>query len=191
MIEALKNIDNAILLFINHHYSPFADELMIWVSNRFIWIPLYLVLVFLLYKEFGKGCWLVILCGIAAIALSDQLASGIVKNMVMRYRPSHNLVLSHQLHYVGDYTGGLYGFASSHASNTVALALYLTLLMPRKRTMIILLFCWAGLVCYSRMYLGVHYPSDIAGGAILGALSAWLMYKIYKRLSGTGSMGGH
>lgn len=152
---------------------------MMTISNRFIWMPLYLFVAFLVYKEFGKKSWIIILFAILAVALSDQLASHLVKNIFMRYRPSHNLILSSQLHFVDDYKGGLYGFASSHASNTFALTIYIMLLMPKKDKLIAGLFCWAAIVCYSRVYLGVHYPSDIIGGALIGALSAWIAFKLY------------
>lgn len=184
MLEALKNIDNAILLLINGHHSPFFDGFMMAMSNRFIWIPLYLILAYIVYRKFGNRGFLIIMLAGVAVGLSDQLASHLIKNMVMRYRPSHNLILATKLHFVNDYRGGLYGFVSSHAANTFALALFLSLMMPEKRKLILFLFCWVALVCYSRMYLGVHYPSDIAGGIIIGGFSAWLMYKIYFKLPG-------
>ena len=179
-IDTLKDIDNAILLFINGIHSPLIDNVMMGISNRFVWIPLYLFLGYLIVKKFGKNSWLPVLFAILAIAMSDQLTSHVVKNIVQRYRPSHNLILAPKLHLVGDYMGGLYGFASSHASNTFGLSVFIMLLMPEKRWLIISLFIWAVVVCYSRMYLGVHYPSDIIGGAIIGAFSAWLCYKLWQ-----------
>ncbi len=182
MIETLKSIDNAILLFINGLHSPFFDRFMMLMSNRFIWVPLYLALVFITYKKFGKKCFFVVLFAGLAVAMSDQLASHLVKNLVMRYRPSHNLILSPKLHIVDDYRGGLYGFASSHAANTFALAFFLSMVIPASRKLSIFLFCWASLVCYSRVYLGVHYPSDIAGGVVIGLFSASVMYMVYSRI---------
>lgn len=160
-------------------HSPFWDSVMMGISNRVIWIPLYIFLAYLIIRRFGKSSWLIILFAILAVAMSDQAASHLVKNMVMRYRPSHNLILGPQLHIVNDYRGGMYGFASSHASNTFALATFILLLMPEKKLLVSLLFVWAVVVCYSRMYLGVHYPSDIVGGAIIGIICAWVSYKLY------------
>jgi len=186
LTDTLKSIDNAILLFINGMHTPFLDGAMTIVSNRLTWIPLYVLLLWLVLKKFGKNAWLVMILCLAAVALSDQLASHLVKNFVMRYRPSHNSLLAPHLHLVGDYMGGLYGFASSHASNTFAVACFITFIMPQNKQLVTGLFFWACLVCYSRVYLGVHYPSDILGGAIIGFLSAWICYKIwvpvYKRL---------
>jgi undecaprenyl-diphosphatase len=181
-LNKLKSLDNSILLFINSRHSQFWDGFMMDISNRFIWIPLYLFLAFLIYREFGKKSWIIILFAIIAVALSDQLASHLVKNIFMRYRPSHNLILSPQLHFVDDYKGGLYGFASSHASNTFSLTVFIMLLMPKNYKLIAGLFCWVVIVCYSRMYLGVHYPSDIIGGALIGILSAWISFRLCNRV---------
>jgi undecaprenyl-diphosphatase len=182
-IDTLKSIDSSILLAINGWHSPFWDNFMMYTSNRLVWIPLYLGLVYVLYRKFGKSFWLIVLFAIAAVAMSDQLASHLVKNLVMRYRPSHNLILAPKLHFVDNYMGGLYGFASSHASNTFAIAVFLFLLFPKDKLLTIAMFFWACLVCYSRMYLGVHYPSDIVGGMIIGSLSAWLCYTLWHKLS--------
>jgi len=181
--DTLKSIDNAVLLFINGMHSPFFDHFMMLVSNRLIWIPLYLLLAYLIVRKYGKSSWLLIVFGILAVAMSDQLASGLLKNLVMRYRPSHNLLLAPQLHIVKGYFGGQYGFASSHAANTFALATFIMLILPQSRKLIIALFCWALLVCYSRMYLGVHYPSDIMGGIIVGCLSAWICFKLWQLIN--------
>ncbi len=153
---------------------------MMTVSARFTWIPLYLLLLYIVFRQFGKHAWLVVIMCLVAVALSDQLTSHLVKNLVMRYRPSHNALLIPKLHIVQDYMGGQYGFASSHAANTFAVACFIALIMPQKRVLISVLFLWAILVCYSRVYLGVHYPSDILGGAIIGSICAYVCYKLWQ-----------
>jgi len=117
---------------------------------------------------------------IATIAISDQLASHLIKNLVMRYRPTHNLILSPHIHIVDNYRGGLYGFVSSHAANTTALTAFIIMLMPEKRILAWCLCFWVAVICYSRMYLGVHYPSDIAGGIIVGVFSAWVTNRLWR-----------
>lgn len=183
LIETLKSIDNALLLFINGMHSPFCDNVMMGVSNRFIWIPLYVFVLFLFVKKFGKNSWLVILLAVATLAISDQLASHLIKNLVMRYRPSHNLLLGPKLHIVDNYRGGQYGFVSSHAANTLGFAIFTSLLFPEKRWLRIVLLCWVALICYSRMYLGVHYPSDIIGGALVGCFAAFVTNRIWVYVS--------
>ncbi len=177
-IDTLKNIDNAILLWINSRHSDTLDTLMWNASGRYTWIPLYLVLAYFIIQKYGKRSWLPIVCTIIAVVLADQASNHLFKNIIMRYRPSHNLTLQGQLHYVNGYIGGLYGFASSHASNTTAFAVFIILLF-RKWLVTISLICWVLLVCYSRMYLGVHYPSDILGGMLIGIITGGGMFWIY------------
>ena len=179
LIETLKSIDDAILLFINGMHSPFWDNVMMGVSGRFTWIPFYAFILYLIIKKYGVNSWLVIVLAVATIAISDQLASHLIKNLVMRYRPSHNLILAPKLHIVDNYRGGQYGFVSSHAANTLSFAIFTMLLFPEKRWLRTVLLCWVALICYSRMYLGVHYPSDIIGGAIVGCFAAFVTNRIW------------
>jgi len=178
LIESLKSIDNAILLWINSRHSYTLDTLMWNASGKYTWIPLYAVFAYFIIQQYGKASWLPILFVVIAVVITDQCSNHLIKDIVLRYRPSHNLLLQSQLHYVNDYTGGQYGFVSSHAANTNAFALFMILLF-RKNLVTITLICWVALVCYSRMYLGVHYPSDIMGGIILGLITGWVMYTLH------------
>jgi undecaprenyl-diphosphatase len=167
MIELLKHIDTQVLLYLNSLNSPFLDKVMWFISERNTWIPFYLVLLgFVIYK-FKKQSWIVLLAIIVLIVLSDQISSGIIKPLVERLRPSHDPVIGNQIHIVNNYRGGLYGFISSHAANTFAIAVFLALLFKRK-VFTISIIIWASIVSFSRIYLGVHYPGDVLCGAILG-----------------------
>jgi undecaprenyl-diphosphatase len=179
-IDILKSIDTGILLFINGHNSPFLDTVMMGISGRFTWIPLYLFFAILIIRDYRWSSWLIILFAIVAIILSDQ-GSNFIKDSVMRLRPSHTAGIMGQLHYCKDsdgtnYMGGDYGFVSNHAANAASLAMYLILLF-RRNIITWGLILWVFLICYSRIYLGVHYPSDVAGGVIFGIFTGSFAHK--------------
>ena len=157
--------------------------LMWYLSSVIIWIPVYLLLAWLLYKSIGKKTIAAVICAGILIVCCDQSAN-LVKKSVKRYRPSHNTEMEKQVHVVDNYRGGQYGFVSGHAANTFGLVFFLLFLFKEKKKWFkLLLVFWACLVSYSRIYLGVHYPSDIIGGAILGGLLAWLFSLAYFKFS--------
>ncbi len=184
MLDWIEDLDRQLLLIINSFHSPFFDTFMMAVSRTAIWIPLYLLIIVALVFKFRKKAVIYIAFILLLIALADQISVHLFKELVQRYRPSHNLELQNSLHLVNGYKGGLYGFVSSHSANMFALVTYLSYCFKNK-LITILLFLWACLVVYSRMYLGVHYPLDILGGGILGYVLAKLMYSaqinIFKR----------
>lgn len=181
MLEQLKQIDQQLFLFLNSKHTPIVDQLMSYASGNKIWIPFY---VFLLYWIFQKNKLKKFLYSIVAIsitiALADQISVKLFKNVFMRYRPCHNMELSGLVHLVHN-CGGQYGFVSSHASNVFGLAVLLSLIFKNSKITIILLG-WASLVSYSRIYLGVHYPLDILGGAILGMVIGYFIYFVSNKI---------
>ncbi len=181
MVDLLVDIDQTILLWINGLNSDFLDDVMWWISGKFTWWPFYLLLLLAVFyfKGWKKGAWLILMV-VMAIVLSDQSSVHLFKNIIQRLRPSHNPELEGALHFVNGYRGGKFGFISSHASNSFAVATLISLVI-RVRWFSMILFLWAGLVSISRVYLGVHYPSDIIAGAIWGGLIAWFLAWIYKK----------
>ncbi len=173
MMTFLLQIDHWLFRLINGLHHPFLDEIMWIFSQRFYWIPLYALLLFLIIKKYRKASAVIIFALIVTIVLSDQI-SVLIKDNVMRLRPSHNPDYENVIHLVHEYKGGTYGFVSSHAANVSAFVTYL-LLIPvfQKKRYWYLLVLWAFLVSYSRIYLGVHYPADIAGGIMIGILIGW------------------
>ena len=118
---------------------------------------------------------------VLALLVADQVSSGLIKQIVERLRPTHDPSMESMLHVVNGYRGGMYGFVSSHAANSIAVATLFSLIM-RHRLVAVSLFTWAVLQCYSRMYMGVHYPGDILGGIVVGLLAGWLVWGLMRWL---------
>lgn len=177
-MNELIHIDQTWLLAINGCHAPWADTMMWVVSSAVTWIPLYVLLVGLLVWRFGwKKALVMVLAVAAAAGLSDYIASGLIKHAVCRLRPTHDPDLENLVHIVRGYRGGLYGFVSSHAANTMAVAMVFSLVWRNWKATLPLML-WVALNCYSRMYLGVHYPGDIVGGLIVGTLVALGIYSL-------------
>lgn len=177
MIEWLQQIDGEALLAINGLHSPFWDNFMFLASGKFIWIPLYVAILCAILLKYGwKSALIWALAAGVTVALADQLCASVLRPLFCRYRPANLLnPISSAVHIVNEYRGGRYGFPSCHAANCFAI---FVLLCPvvRRREFTISLLAWALLNCYSRMYLGVHYPGDLLFGALIGATVGWLVY---------------
>ncbi|BAX78934.1 phosphatase PAP2 family protein [Labilibaculum antarcticum] len=181
MLDWLLNLDKELLLLLNGQQNYFWDYLMRLISEKEMWYVFYIVLMTCVINTFGwKKGGLIILSLILVIAISDQIASGIFKPLFKRFRPSRDPDFSHLVNLVKGYTGGKYGFVSSHAANSFGLAVLASLILKDRITGAFLIF-WAVLVSYSRIYLGVHYPSDIIGGAIVGISMAYLSYFLLRK----------
>ncbi|HLP05290.1 MAG TPA: phosphatase PAP2 family protein [Paludibacter sp.] len=180
MVETLKLWDTTLFLFLNGLHCPFFDGIMYAASWKLTWIPFYMSILYLLIRYWKKDSVWIILALLACVVIADNISSGLIKNLVQRPRPSHNDSLNSVIHLVHNYRGGKYGFVSSHASNTLGFAL-LSALLFRNRVYGLLVIGWALVVGYSRIYLGVHYPFDILGGMLVGALSAYGCYYALKK----------
>jgi undecaprenyl-diphosphatase len=175
LIELLKQLDTNLFLAINGLHSPFFDQFMFAVSAKLTWVALYASVLFVLIKHWKREAIWLVLALVLCVVISDQVASGMLKHLVKRLRPSHVDNLKGLIHLVKDYSGGMYGFASSHAANAFGFALLSSLLFKQK-TYSYAIFAWALITAYSRIYLGVHYPLDIFGGAFIGVLAALICY---------------
>lgn len=181
-IQQLIGFDQELLLKINGSDSLFWDGFMWMATNKLTWIPMAIALLYVIFKNNKiKEAFLLIGLIILVITLADQISSGFCKPYFARFRPTQDPELMYQIDVVNGYRGGTYGFTSSHAANTFGVALFLSLVM-RSWSLSIILFIWAALNAYSRMYLGVHYPGDIFFGTLTGLGSGILMYLLYNYL---------
>lgn len=175
MIEYLNDIDADALLAVNGLHDVFQDAFWWLVTAKWSSALMLLALLWILFHQNRRHALLVLAMLALAVLVADQVASGLIKHLVERLRPTHDPSLESMVHVINGYRGGLYGFVSSHAANSFAISTLITLIM-RHRLVAFSLFTWSLLQCYSRMYLGVHYPGDILGGIIVGVLAGWLVW---------------
>ena len=182
MIDKLEQFDQQLFIAVNGLHANWLDPIMVLLSNKFLWIPLYILLVWLIARQYNWGVAILSLASIGiTVGISDRLTVVAFKNVFKRYRPCHNADLQPYIHLVHNHCGGLYGFVSSHAANHTAVAFFLFLLWRNSHPKWgLALLIWAAVICYSRVYLGVHYPADVACGALLGAGIASLTFPLYK-----------
>ncbi|MFD2033764.1 phosphatase PAP2 family protein [Belliella marina] len=177
MIESLRAWDENLFIYLNGFHIDFLDPIVFQLTQTWPWIPLYLFLIYLIVKKFGKESWWVMISIGLTILFADQFTSGFMKPFFERLRPCHDPMWEGIIHNFGK-CGGSYGFASSHSSNSFGIATIMTLTLSDRYKAVKWLFLWAALFSYTRIYLGVHYPADVLVGAFVGVISAYISFYI-------------
>ncbi len=181
MIEQILEFDKELFLYLNGFHKPWLDAVMLFFSKSKVWIPLYLIIAFYLFKNFGsKDSLRYIVLILLVVGLSDFIASGIMKPYFQRLRPCHDFL--NEMVLVGK-CGGKYGFVSSHAANSFALFFSVYKIFGKNHFWTYFLFVWAIIVSYSRIYLGVHFPIDVFLGGLIGILVSTLIFEINKSIT--------
>ena len=179
--------DKELLLWFNGSDSLFFDGLVKTLTTATTWIPLYLALFYMVVKNNDgiQKVLMILACAGICVFFAGSLNDMFVKSAVERWRPTHDGEIAMLVDVVNGYRGGRYGFFSSHAANTFSLAVFFSLLV-RSRVLTFFLVGWSLINCWTRMYLGVHFPIDICCGLLWGAIvgaTTWFLYrKLYKRL---------
>ncbi|WP_031527090.1 phosphatase PAP2 family protein [Dyadobacter crusticola] len=177
-LDLLIRSDRELFLWLNGLHTPWLDPIMYWITYKYTWIPMYVVLIaFTLVADRKKG-FAALITVILAVIFADQITSGFMKPYFIRFRPCHDPTLRGMVHEVAG-CGGLYGFASSHASTSFAVAITWFTFLKGKVKYPGLLFVWAITYSYSRIYVGVHYPLDILVGALVGLLVGYCCIQLY------------
>ena len=185
LLSMLKAMDTMVFLTVNSHHNAYFDSVMWLVSGKLIWVPMYVSLFFVLLKNYSYKVVFAILLAIGVVILfTDSFTAQVIRPWVCRLRPSNlDNPMSSMVHIVDGYRGGAYGFPSNHASNTWGLAFFITFLFRRYK-LTFFFFLWALLVCYSRMYLGVHYFGDLLIGSLLALTGASTVFYVFRKVSG-------
>lgn len=179
LLQQLLHTDYQILLFVNRvMIHPVLDRLTLFMRESIFHVPLYLFLLVYVLQQFGKkGIWW-LLGAFALVSFSDLISSHFIKDYFDRPRPCRDPFLVHQIRFLAKYCGANGSFTSSHAVNHFAFAAYTYFTLRKSSPWFKYLFIWAACIAYSQVYVGVHFPSDVVVGGLLGMLFGWIAARL-------------
>ncbi len=182
--DSIIRFDKDMLLLVNGSDSLFIDGLATTLTTATTWIPLYVALFYLVLRnsESMKQILLIVSCAALCVLLAGTVDDTFVKPNVARFRPTHDSEIGFCVDIVDGYRGGRYGFFSAHAANTFSIAVFFSFLV-RNKILTFFLLTWSLLNCWTRMYLGVHYPGDILCGLLWGGISGLVIYFLYFKIN--------
>lgn len=183
METTLTDLDRELLLALNGSGSLFLDGLMKTLTTAVVWVPLYLSLLYLVLKNNDnvQKALLIVVCAGLCVFFAGSLNDMLMKPWMARWRPTHDAAIGYMVDVVNGYRGGRYGFFSSHAANTFSIAIFFALLV-RSRALSVAMVLWSLTNCWTRMYLGVHFPGDILCGLLWGGLVGTAVWYLHQRL---------
>lgn len=181
--STIQNIDFQVLQWFNGSNNVILDQLALVLTSGFTWIPLYVVLFIVVMRnnETMMQIGLVVGSALLCILFADGFSDGIIKPLAERWRPSNDPLVKYSVQVVDNLRMKDYSFCSAHAANTMSIAVFFSLLV-RSRMLTITMIVWSLVNCWTRLYLGVHYPLDIATGLLLGSVVGFLVYLLYHRM---------
>lgn len=185
-MESILTLDKKLFLFFNSFHSTWMDPVMYMLTQTWFWLPLYLFVIYFIIKKYGKRSYIPLLFLILAVTISDQTCN-LIKNSTERHRPSREVSLANDIHLYQKsdgtfYRGGVYGYPSAHASNSMVLAVFIIIFIAHKRKWILAIaLLWSLLMGYTRIYLGVHYPFDVLSGFLLGFIITYPLFRITEK----------
>jgi undecaprenyl-diphosphatase len=185
--QRLVHADYTLMLKLNRDWQmPFFDNIALFIRESTFWVPFYVFLLLYITINYGrKGFWwAAALLGL--VALTDLLSSHVIKEVFFRPRPCRDETMAHQIRFLAKTCGMNGSFTSSHATNHFAIATFIYQTMKKKSPWWGIAFIWAGLISYAQVYVGVHYPFDILGGAILGSFAGFIAARLFNHQTGLG-----
>ncbi|RWW92299.1 phosphatase PAP2 family protein [Flavobacterium cerinum] len=177
MLETLQQLDRDLLVYLNSLGSETFDPIWKVITKQIYWTPVFLFIGYLAYKKLGWRHTLLIVGMIALLVAFTDQATNLIKNTVQRLRPCNNPEIADVIRAVVKRKS--FSFVSGHASNSMASAFFLFMVLRRYYKYMGFIFLWPLVFAYSRIYLGLHYPGDILAGYCLGLLTGFLILKLY------------